>query len=130
MAEHPNAATARAGLEAFTKGDVATLAALLDDDIVWHAPGNSPYAGTFTGKDETMQRMALMAQEGVVWGFDVHDVVGNDEHVVALIDATISKGDASARVPQIQIMHVRDGKMTEFWGYNEDQASVDAVLNS
>jgi len=26
-------------------------------------------------------------------------------------------------------MHVRDGKMTEFWGYNEDQAAIDAVLN-
>jgi hypothetical protein len=24
---------------------------------------------------------------------------------------------------------VRDGKMTEFWGYNEDQAAIDAVLN-
>jgi ketosteroid isomerase-like protein len=130
MTDHPNAATARAGLEAFTKGDVAGLAALLDDGIVWHAPGESRYAGTFTGKGETMERMARMAQEGVVWGFDIHDVVGNDEHVVALIDATITKGDATARGPQVQVMHVRDGKMTEFWGYNQDQAAVDAVLNS
>jgi hypothetical protein len=28
----------------------------------------------------------------------------------------------------VHVSHVRDGKMAEFWGYDEDQASVDAFL--
>ena len=130
MSEHPNVATARAGIEAFVKGDVATLAAAIADDVVWHAPGNNPYSGTSTGKEETMARMGRLAQDGVVISFDIHDVVGNDEHVVSMVDATFTKGSASTRGRMVQVFHVRDGMMTEFWAYNEDQAAVDAVLTS
>ena len=31
---------------------------------------------------------------------------------------------------QVQIMHIRDGKMTEFWAMNADHAAVDAVLSA
>ena len=91
-----------------------------------------PYAGTFTGKGETMERMARMAQEGVVWvEFDIHDVVGNDEHVVALIDAHDHEGTRrSARGPQVQVMHVHDGKMTEFWGSTRTRPRSTPLLNS
>ncbi len=129
MSEHPNVAATRAGIEAFVKGDTATLASMIADNAVWHAPGNNPYAGTFTGREETMTRMGRLAQEGVVISFDIHDVVGNDEHVVAMVDATVTKGDRSCHGRQVQVFHVRDGKLTEFWGYNEDQAAVDAVLS-
>jgi ketosteroid isomerase-like protein len=130
MSEHPNVVTTRTGIEAFVKGDVATLSAMIADDVVWHAPGSNPYSGTFTGKEETMTRMGRLAQEGVVISFDIHDVVGNDEHVVAMVDATVTKGSSSTHGRQVQVFHVRDGKMTEFWGYNEDQAAVDTVLSS
>ncbi len=130
MSEHPNVAAARAGIEAFVKGDIATFTAMIADDVVWHAPGSNPYAGTFTGKADTMARMGRFAQEGVVLSFEIHDVVGNDEHVVAMVDATITKGSNSANGRQVQVFHVGDGKMTEFWAFNEDQAAVDAVLSS
>ena len=129
MGEHPNAVIARSGLDAFTRGDPETLADLLSDDIVWHAPGSNPYAGTFTGKLATMDRMRRMAKEGIVWDIAIHDVVANDEHVVVLTEATLRKGVASARGRQVQVMHIRDGKMTEFWAMNEDQAGNDALLN-
>ena len=130
MSEHPNVAATRAGIEAFVKGDIATFSAMIAGDVVWHAPGNNPYAGTHTGKEETMARMGLMAQDGVAISFDIHDVVGNDEHVVAMVDATFTKGSNSARGRMVQVYHVRNGQMTEVWAYNEDQAAVDAVMNS
>ncbi len=130
MSEHPNVAAIRTGIEAFVKGDIATLSAMIADDVVWHAPGNNPYSGTSTGKEETMARMGRLAQDGVGISFDIHDVVGNDEHVVAMVDGTFTKGSGSCHGRQVQVFHVREGKLTEFWGYNEDQAAVDAVLNS
>lgn len=36
MNEHPDAAIIRSGYEAMEKGDMAALAALLDDGITWH----------------------------------------------------------------------------------------------
>jgi len=129
MSDHPNAILARAGLDAFTRGDPATLADMLADDIVWHAPGDNPWAGSFVGKDATMDRMIRMAKEGIVWDFAIHDVIADDDHVVVLIDATLTKGKAASHGRQVQVMHIRDGKMTEFWAMNEDQGANDAVLN-
>ena len=129
MSDHPNAAIVREGLEAFMKGDTSTLAAMFADDLVWHAPGNNPYSGEIVGKDATLARMGQLAQDGVTLSFDIHDVLANDEHVVVLSDTTFSKGNNSAVDRQVQIMHVRDGKMTQFWAINADQAAVDALLN-
>lgn len=128
MEEHPNASAVRAGLDAFTRGDPETLQDLLADDIVWHAPGDDPYSGDFVGKQATMERMRRMAKTGIVWDFAIHDVLASDDHVVVLIDATLTKGAASSHGRQVQVMHLRDGKMTEFWAMNEDQAANDAVL--
>jgi len=115
-------------LDAFTRGDPESLADLFAEDIVWHAPGDNPYSGTFVGKQATMERMKRMAKEGIVWDFAIHDVLANDDHVVVLIDATLVKGSASIHGRQVQVMHIRDGKMTEVWATNEDQAANDAVL--
>ena len=130
MTDHPNAVTMRAALEAFLRGDMETLAGSIADDVVWHAPGANALSGDFVGKAATLERMGKMRASGIQVTFDIHDVVGNDEHVVVMVNATVSnaKGD-SATGPQVQIMHVRDGKMAEFWAMNEDQAAVDAVIN-
>ena len=130
MSEHPNVVAARAGLDAFLKGDTGVLAAMLSDDIVWHGPGNNPYSGDSLGKEASLARMGRLAEDGVALSFDIHDIVGNDEHVVVICDATISKGGRSAAGRQVQVMHVSDRVMTEFWALNDDQAAVDAVLNS
>ncbi len=130
MSEHPNVATTRAAHEAFSKGDKAAMAALLADDIVWHAPGDNPYSGDAVGKGATLERLGRLAQDGVTISFDIHDIVGNDDHVVVLTDATVSKGGSSSVGRQVQVMHVRDGTWAEVWVSNEDQAAVDAVLNS
>ncbi|MGH2594446.1 MAG: hypothetical protein ACRDH7_00595 [Actinomycetota bacterium] len=78
------------------------------------------------GKGANLERLGRLAQDGVTISFDVHDIVGNDE----LTDATISKGSNSSVGRQVQVMHVRDAKWAEVWVSNEDQAALDAVLNS
>lgn len=131
MADHPNAAAMRAALEAFVAGDADALLGALDDDIVWHAPGTNRFSGRFDGKAEVAGRFRRMAAAGVESAFDVHDVVGNDEHVIALVHSTVE--DASGRRyegPQVQVMHMREGKATEFWGMNQDQAAQDVVLGT
>jgi ketosteroid isomerase-like protein len=118
-------------MEAFNRGDMDTFAASISDDVIWHAPGKNRYSGTFDGKAAALGRFREQAQGGVKFSFaDLHDVVGNDEHVVALLTIKVSGpgGDASTR--SAFVMHVRDGKMTEFWAFNEDQAAVDAAVGA
>jgi ketosteroid isomerase-like protein len=128
MGDHPNAQFIRRGLEAFSKGDMATVGGLFGDDIVFHVPGNSPISGEYKGKDEVF---GFLAQLPVLtdgsFRLDVHDVVGNDEHVVALVRGSGSRPDGrTLDMPIAQVFHVRDGKAVEFWGMAEDQAKADA----
>jgi hypothetical protein len=129
MTDHPNAAIARTALEAFSAGNLPAMLELVDDAVVWHAPGTNRFSGKFEGKAAVIDRFTRMAESGIVTSLDVHDVVGNDEHVVALVHATVTSADGrSYATPQVQAMHIRDGRCVEFWGMNQDQAAMDEIL--
>ena len=131
MAEHPNAESTRGALEAFMKGDVETMAAGIAEDAVWHVPGSHRWAGDFSGRAAIVGRFQQMAEAGTRTGLDeIHDVVGNDEHTVALVTLSASGPGGSTTQRSVFVFHVRDGKAAEFWGYNENQAEVDAVFGS
>ena len=86
---HPNEDLVRRGYKAFGTGDIATLSELFADDIVWHAGGRSPITGDYKGKDEVFGFFAQLAERaGGTFRIDIHDVLANDEHVVALVMAT------------------------------------------
>lgn len=88
MAEHLNAILVRKGYEAFGKGDTATLAELLADEIKWHTPkGNNPLSGDYSGKQEVMGFFGKFAELGIRVNFDFHDILANDDHVVVLANA-------------------------------------------
>ena len=129
MADHPNAAATRAAIEAFSKGDVETMAAALADAAVWHIPGSNRFSGEFRGKAAVLGRFQQMGEAGLRTSIDeIHDVVGNDEHVVALVKISIGPVDASASANAVWVMHVADGKMLEFWGLNDNQGEIDRVI--
>jgi ketosteroid isomerase-like protein len=70
-----------------------------------------------------------MAAEGVSQTQDdIHDVVGNDEHVIALVRMTLTAPAGTASTNSAFIYHVRDGKAVEFWAINDNQAAIDALL--
>ena len=129
MADHPHAAIVRQALQALAQADLDGFAEALADDVVWHAPGTSRFGGRFDGKTAVLDRMRRMREAGVVTRFEVHDVLGNDEHVVALVHMHLENADgARYHEPQVNVMHIRDGKVTTFWAMNQDQAVVDTLL--
>ena len=127
MTENANVELTRRGYEAFGKGDLATLAELLADDCVWHVLGVGPLNGDYHGRDEVFGFFGRLAEEtGGTFRLDVHDVLANDEHSVALCKLSASRGTKSIEVPVANVSHMRDGKVTEFWTATTDpQASID-----
>jgi uncharacterized protein len=127
VTEHPNVELTRRGYEAFAKGDLATLSELIADDVTWHQNGVGPLSGTYLGRDEVFGFFGRLAEETAgTFRLDVHDVLANDEHAVALCTVSASRGGKSIEVPVANVSHLRDGKVTEFWGATTDpQASID-----
>jgi ketosteroid isomerase-like protein len=120
--EHPNAAFVRRSLQALNIGDVESLMGLIDDDVEWHEIGR---ADPIRGKEALAQRFTGMDGAGFEFSGDVHDVVANDDHTVALVETTAKRADGrSLTYRTAEIMHVRDGKVTARWAFSDDTAAI------
>jgi uncharacterized protein len=127
--EHPNGTLLRGLLEAFSAGDIPAMEASFHDDLTWHAPGTNRFSGQFRGRAAAMQRLAQMREAGISTSFDVHDVVANDEHAVALVHLHLEVADGRRYdQPQVQVAHVQQGRIVEFWTMNQDQAVLDLLV--
>jgi ketosteroid isomerase-like protein len=130
--EHPNVQLVRDGFEAFARGDMSWMDEHMADDIVWHVGGNSKWAGAYTGRAAVLEFQARQAQAiGSPPEVDVHDILGNDEHVVVLGSARATAADgSSAEWKYVNVFHIKDGKATEVWGMAENDAAVDPFLDA
>ena len=131
MTEHANATVLRGLIEAFATGDVAGEERAFAEDIVWHAPGTNRFSGRFEGRDAVIRRLDAMQEAGIVSRYDVHAVVANDEHAIALVHQHLEVADGRRYdQQQVQVAHVRDGAIAEFWTMNQDQAVIDLLIGS
>lgn len=126
MAKHPNLVSARAGYEAFAVGAMAAVGDLLADDNVWHSGGNNILTGDYEGKEAVFGYFARLLEEtGGTFRNEIRDMLANDDHGVALVDFSATRGDTSLDGSVVHVFHMRDGKMTEFWSISQDQAQFD-----
>jgi ketosteroid isomerase-like protein len=127
VAEHPNVRLIERAYEAFAQGDyVSTIAELFSEGVVWHLPGSGPLSGEHRGRDAVLAAMRQFEQlsEGTI-RTEVHDVLASDDHAVALLRATGSRGNKRYDSLEIDVFHISDGKVTEFWSFAEDQRVSD-----
>ena len=117
--DHPNAARLREAMESFNSGNIEEYAELLADDIVWHQIG----APTLHGKEELAASMPDAASGDSI-EIKIHDVVANDEHGVALVEAHATRGGRTFDYRTAEILHFRDGKVTERWAFAEDTQAI------
>jgi uncharacterized protein len=120
MEEHPNAALVRRSLQALNNGDMQSLVGLLDNDVEWHEIGR---VEPIRGKAALAQRFGSELTDAQFTG-SIHDVVANDEHTIALVETTATRGGRSLTYRTAEIMHVRDGKVTARWAFSDDTAAI------
>ncbi len=127
MADHPNVDLLRRGYEAFSTGDMDTLSTLFADDIEWHVPGRSPLSGDYKGKEQVFGFFGkVMELSGGTFSLSLHDILANDTHGVVLHTATGSRNGKNLSARNMDVFHLRDGKVTEYWTatpelYEEDE---------
>jgi ketosteroid isomerase-like protein len=123
MSDHPNAALVRRYLESMTTGDAQAAADLLTDDIEWHEIGR---------EDAIRGKAALAARFGMDGGKapsyeitgEVHDVIANDDHTVALVSAHATRGGQTLDYKVAEIFHLRDGKISGRWAFSDDTKAI------
>ena len=121
--EHPNATAVRKMGEALEKGDFQALDAALADDVVWHEIGGVTKRGKAALRDED-----ATADYDIT--FKIHDVVANDDHAIALGEATATRGDKTLTYRTAEIYHLNDGKITERWAFSDDTKAITDFFGS
>lgn len=115
-----SAAVVRDALDAFNRGDMQAGAALVADDIEWHEIGR---ADPIVGKETLAERFRTVVPKWEITA-DLHDIVANDDHVVALVTATAHMGGRSFTYRTAEIYHVHDGKISARWAFSDDTARI------
>lgn len=98
--EHPNAVAFRTLYEARRHGDVSGVVSQVAEEVQWWELGT---------KEAVIGRIALSehlrdAVDPYVTS-EIHDVLGNDEHVVGLIHATAMIDDVETDVSYAEVVH-------------------------
>jgi uncharacterized protein len=128
--QHLNVERTRRAYEAFGKGDLAALAELIAEDAVYHISGNSPLAGDYKGRDAVFGFFGKVMQEtDGTFRIDVHDILANDDHGVALVRETAQRKGKNWDSRAVHITHAdSEGRVKEFWAFQEDSAAADAFF--
>ena len=129
MAEHPNAARIRDGYAAFAKGDFAVLNELFAEDLVWHDAGRNQTSGEYRGREAVFGFFGkLMEVTEGSFHIDLHTLLADDEHGVALVVITASRAGRSVQVNEAHVFHMRDGQVVAFWNASTDMYAYDEVI--
>jgi ketosteroid isomerase-like protein len=130
MAEHPNVALVQRAMQAMNEMDMskadeemAIVDAFMSDDIIWHEIGR---AQPRRGKDELRASMGDLADTTIK--YELHDVVANDEHAIALGTATATRNGKTLEYRTAEIFHIRDGRAIERWAFSDDTAAITAFF--
>ena len=123
---NPNAAVIRSAYDAFARGNVPAVFAVFDAAITWHVPGNGPLSGTFTGHDAIADffRRTMELSSGT-FSIDVHNVLAEDDLVVALVTVNAQRNSVSASFPEVHVWRMKDGKAVSFCEYQGDEQRED-----
>lgn len=122
MGDHKHAASYREVLEEFNSGNPESFGDIIADDVEWWMIGADE---PIRGKDALQQTM----QENMgSWNIQatLHDVVSNDTHLIALVEAVATHEDGSTlSYRTAEIHHVdADGRITQRWAFSDDTEAI------
>jgi ketosteroid isomerase-like protein len=110
--------------EAFGRGDVAAVLAVLSDDVEWNVPEVLPHGGPARGREEVggfFQKLVSM------WGdlnLDIGDYVASGDRVCVIGRATGTLDGTRTGYGFVHAWTVRDGNATRFDEYVDPDAEL------
>lgn len=123
--EH-NAARIRGAYDAFARADIAALADVFDEDIVWHYPGNSPLSGDHKGRDDVLGFLSqFMVLTGGTYRAKLRQVMANEDHASGWANDVATRDGKSLDVNAVVVFQMSEGRVIEAWHYFDDLAALD-----
>ena len=128
MAEHAHAALVRKGYDAFSRGDMKTLSALMTGDCTHHVPGHNSMSGDYKGLDAVLEYYGQLAGEtdGTMRVEVQHLFTDGRGHVMSMHRVTAERRGRRLDEMGGIIFRVVGEKITDLDECVEDQDAADA----
>lgn len=96
----------------------------------WSGTSPAPtVAGEIRGREALFQWFERLQQvTGGTFTLEEHDVLGTDDHVVALSDMSAIRNGVRVKASVVSVMHFREGRQQERWFHPADPSAWDALL--
>jgi ketosteroid isomerase-like protein len=121
-----NATIIRKAYNDFAKGDIPAVLAVFDASITWHVPGHGPLSGDYKGPNEVVRFFQrTMELSGGAFSIEVHQVLAEDDVVVALVTVKAERNGQSATFPEVHVWRLANAKVTEFREFQGDEQTED-----
>ena len=99
-------------------------------NITWHLPRHNPVPGDYHGYQEYTELMPSRMAPLTRRDFEVHDVMVNDDYVVATISL---QGERKGRKVDLGGAHImrldNQGQVVEGWGFTSNQNALDEFFS-
>jgi len=124
-----DAAAVRRGYVFFNSGDLAGLAGVFAEDVIWHAAGNNQLSGEKRGRDACFAYFGRLAElSGGTFRAELHDVVSGEAHTVGVHTSVAEREGRRLNERTLLLLHMHDGTILEGWEYYENPSRVDAFF--
>ena len=126
---HQNVELVERAYAAFAVGDIATIMDSWTDDVAWHTGGGSSLAGDYEGKEAVAAFLgAIVENTGGTFSAELQNVLADDTNGFSLHKATAMRDGEELEAWTVLGYRFRDGKVSEIWSFDFDQAIVDRIL--
>jgi ketosteroid isomerase-like protein len=123
MADHPNIATVAA---MYADASGAAWFTALSPDVTWHFPGSSWMGGTYNGVPDVLRLfMTLGAFTDNTFKAVPRAIVGGDDHVVSIVDASATFREHSFDTSVAVVWTFQDGRIVDVREHVYDLAGLD-----
>lgn len=125
-----NIETIGSAYDAFARGDVPAVLAVLAPDVSWTEAEGFPYGGTYSGPDAVLK--SVFMRLGTEWeGFSTvpHEFVAQGDSVVSLGQYSGKYKITGKRfsAPFAHVWNLRNGKVVRFRQYTDTAVVQDAL---
>jgi ketosteroid isomerase-like protein len=114
--------------DAWAAGDLKGIVESYHDEVVFHYAGNNPLSGTHRGKPACLAVLKQVKQKTDRKLMGIRDVLaGGVFGLIVAVEAFQHRGRA-VQLERLLRYTVRDGKLSECWIHDAEQALIDEIL--
>lgn len=113
-------------------GDRETAFGFFAEDISFHIPGKSRFAGHHRGRDAAIDYITsavALAHEGDV-ELELVDMLASSERVALIVRENFKRADGDVEIRRANVYRIRDEEIIEIWIFEADQYAVDALFGA